>query len=314
MLENLKDSPIFKSGRIFASRDAEGRTLLHRAVNNLDKDLVNECFLNHEHMTPEIFAAKDNLDRTVLHYAKDAGMLDVLLNQHEHMTTKILATKSSAGYTVLQEAVMRSNKDMVKLLLENEHMTPDIFAEKDARGETVLHYAVRLSTKPQSAPVIMQILKLLLEDKHMTPSTFAAKNPFGRTVLHLILANRYIFADKDESNMRVEIRYRPSLETLLHVFHRNNIPSAIAREAGLTAGFLFFSEDRCPVFKLLLKNMPSDVGRDVLAAKDSAGFTVRPNGFLAAKVLGVMCLSSRRSFKICIITGADCGFVESRTA
>ena len=148
-------------------RDANGRTVLHRAVKHIDvvKYLISECNCD------IMITNKDGVP--VLHYVAREGLLDVLKCMVMNINGHIMDEQyRDNGRTVLHRAV--KHIDVVKYLI-NECSCNIMVTDKD--GWTPLHVAAWLGTA--------EVIEYLLSTGNCDP---LAKDNEGKTPLQL--ANR----------------------------------------------------------------------------------------------------------------------------
>ena len=140
-----------------------GKTILHCAMEHIKvvKYLIVEC--NSDPMT----VINDDGD-TVLHYAANKGLLDLLKFMINHHHCNLMAT-NKWGETILHCAVEYT--EVVKYLIIECNCDPMTVINDD--GDTVLHYAAKKG--------LLDLLKFMINHHHCN---LMATNKWGKTILH----------------------------------------------------------------------------------------------------------------------------------
>lgn len=164
-------------------RDSDGRTVLHRAVLH-DFTQGVEFLLENE---PNHVFAKDESNRTVLHYARTPQMARNLLEAGAEIDPM-----DSEGHTPLFMAASRGDVGVVGFLL-NSTPKPDVHAQ-DCLGQNMLHAGFEH----------LPVLELMLEHK-VNPNVFASNG----TPLALTTDSNFL----DNAKLLIEAGAQPNMWT-----------------------------------------------------------------------------------------------------
>ncbi|KAK7074366.1 hypothetical protein SK128_009451 [Halocaridina rubra] len=230
------------------AKDKDGYTALHVAIAS-EKDKVIQELLNFEKIKQDYIAdllvAKNNIGKTVLHFACHVGHLEVL-KVLLGSGADILA-KDKDGYTPLHVAIAAGKEDIVYELIQfgkaTKRNTADSINASNNMRKTPLHFAAHTGH--------LRISEMLLD----AGAVITAKDKDGYTPLHVAIA-----AEKEDivrKLMQFIKNRKENLHSLLNA--RNKIQKTPLHFAVHTGNMA--------ILKLLL-----DAGANIFA-KDADGFT-----------------------------------------
>ena len=175
----------------------QGETILHCAMEHIEvvKYLIIEC--NYDPMT----VINDHRD-TVLHYAANKGLLDLLKAMINHHNCRNLMATNEWGKTILHCAM--KHIEVVKYLIIECNCDPMTVINND--GDTVLHYAAKKG--------LFDLLKAMINHHNCNPM---ATNEWGETILHCAVEHievvKYLIIECNCDPMTVINDHR---DTVLH--------------------------------------------------------------------------------------------------
>ncbi|KAI3833054.1 hypothetical protein MKX03_021332 [Papaver bracteatum] len=165
------------------------RTPLHIAVMSGDTEFATKILST----KPDLALKEDAQGFTPLHYASVRTNLEMVKLLLRAGTTDACIVQDKDGRTPLHLAAMKDRVEIMKLLMEER---PDaIHLKNQHSGETILHFCVKSNSNLKTLELLVNNLALApLPKQNPNPISINSSDNDGNTILHL---------DVEMGNMKV---------------------------------------------------------------------------------------------------------------